>query len=218
MPSGKAAFAGELKSGLWVIMCGMFGKLDKVLIFVIAAGTVGAACSGGPAGNSAGNSANVNNANANAVAENPKPAATPSNQITEADVAKLKWLEGTWRGMDGDKPFYERIRFEGSTMIVETLTDEKVSKASDAARFELKDGEFGHTTGDQRSAASSITDDSVQFVPAAPQPGAPAKGNTFRFERQPEGKWRAVLETPAAKGKPASETTYRMEPWKAPAK
>ena len=34
--------------------------------------------------------------------------ATPRNNFTTADVAKLKWIEGTWRGMDGDKPFFER--------------------------------------------------------------------------------------------------------------
>jgi hypothetical protein len=28
---------------------------------------------------------------------------TPSNKFTAADVAKLKWIEGTWRGMDGDE-------------------------------------------------------------------------------------------------------------------
>ena len=38
--------------------------------------------------------------------------ATPSNKFTAADVAKLKWIEGTWRGMDGDKPFYERYKLE----------------------------------------------------------------------------------------------------------
>jgi hypothetical protein len=29
-----------------------------------------------------------------------------------ADVAKIKWIEGTWRGMDGDKPFYEPYKIE----------------------------------------------------------------------------------------------------------
>lgn len=201
-------------------MFGMFGKLIKLIIVLIAAGAIGTACSGGESGNAANsNQANVNTANTNTAAAEPvSPRATPSNQITAADVAKLKWLEGTWRGMDGEKPFYERIRFEGSTMIVETLTDETNSKISSTARFELKDGEFGHTVGDQRSAASSISDDAVQFVPAPPEPGARAKGNTFRFERKAEGKWSAVLEVPGTNGQPDSEKAYQMEPWKARAK
>ena len=35
----------------------------------------------------------------------PVTQSTPSKKFTAADIAKLKWIEGTWRGMDGDKPF-----------------------------------------------------------------------------------------------------------------
>jgi hypothetical protein len=212
MPAAGRKFAGAGKFELCVIMCGMFGRFNKVLVAFTIAAVLGGACSKGEGEPAAANTANSQ------TAESAKAPATPSNQITEADVAKLKWLEGTWRGMDGEKPFFERIHFEGSTMIVETLTDETASKVSETSRFELKDGEFGHTKGDQRSAASSITDNSVQFVPAAAQPAAPAKGNTFRFERQPDGTFRAVLEIPAKGGRPAGEKVYKMEPWKAPAK
>ena len=31
----------------------------------------------------------------------PAPQSTPSKKFTAADIAKLKWIEGTWRGMDG---------------------------------------------------------------------------------------------------------------------
>ena len=61
-----------------------------------------------------------------------KPAATPAKNFTTADVAKLKWIEGTWRGMDGDKPFYERYKIEENAMVVEGLADETVSKVTDS--------------------------------------------------------------------------------------
>jgi hypothetical protein len=131
---------------------------------------------------------------------------TPSKAITAADIAKLKWIEGTWRGMDGEKPFFERYRFDGTTMIVETLTDETLAKVEDTSRFELKDGEFGSTQGERRSAASSITADAVQFVPAA------GGGNDFRFERQTDGTWHAVLEWVDKEKKPQKKI-YKMEPW-----
>lgn len=186
----------------------------RLLIIIASFALVFSACS---------NSANQNTAGNQAA--NPAPAAdpgpTPSNQITEADIAKLKWLEGSWRGMDGDKPFYERIRFEGSTMIVETLEDGSLAKVTETGKFELKDGEWGHTVGSQRSAATSITDDMVQFVPAkvpgAPEGGA-VKGSMFRFERKDDGTWLAVLDVPAARGQPASQKVYKMEPWKAESK
>jgi hypothetical protein len=38
--------------------------------------------------------------------------------------------------------------------------------------------------------------------------------NRFRFERQSNGTWRAVLEWPATTDKPARQKIYIMEPWK----
>lgn len=136
----------------------------------------------------------------------PSLQAKPSKSITAADIANLKWIEGTWRGMDGDKPFFERYRFEGTTMLVETFADETLAKINDTSRFELKDGEFGSTQGERRSAASSITADAVQFIPAA------GGGNSFRFERQTDGTWNAVLEW-TGKDKKPQQKVYKMEPW-----
>lgn len=136
-----------------------------------------------------------------------KPTQTPSNKLTAADIAKLKWLQGTWKSVDDGKPFYERYRFEGTTMIVEAFDDDRLSKATDTTRFELKNGEFGHTEGDDRSAASEITDDYVQFVPAT------GKSNSFRFERQADGTWHARLEWIGPDNAPRTKT-YIMEPLK----
>jgi hypothetical protein len=151
-------------------------------------------------------------------AATPAPAATPSNKCTAADVAKLKWLEGTWRGMDGETPFYEQYRFDGTTMVVESLNEKGSVKAGDTTRFELNaNGEFGPTgkPDDRRAGASSITDSSVQFVPF---PGS--MGNSYRFEKRPDGKpgWNAVLEWPASGDKPARQKIYEMQPWTPAAK
>jgi hypothetical protein len=144
----------------------------------------------------------------NAQVAKPQPSTTPAKNFTAGDVAKLKWIEGTWRGMDGDKPFYERYKVEETALVVETLkADGSVNGAPD--RFELKNGEFGKDEGDQRSVASEITADYIQFVPAVP-----GKGNSFRFERQANNTWRAVLDWPAKADKPARQKIYIMEPWK----
>jgi hypothetical protein len=138
----------------------------------------------------------------------PVAQSTPSKNFTAADVAKLKWIEGTWRGMDGDKPFYERYKIEETAMVVETLKPDG-SVDGEPGRFELKYGELGKDEGDQRSAASEITADHIQFVPAVS-----GNGNNFRFERQSNNTWRAVLEWPAKGNKPAGQKIYIMEPWK----
>ena len=148
------------------------------------------------------------NAPQQANAETPKPTATPAPAFTAQDIAKLKWIEGTWRGMDGDKPFYERYKLEDTTLVVDTLTDGNLSKVEDTGRFELKNGEFGQGEGDTRTIASSITDNSIQFVPAVP-----GKANNFRFERQNDGTWSAILEWPATADMPPRKKSYKMEPW-----
>ena len=129
--------------------------------------------------------------------------------FTAADIAKLKWIEGTYRGTGETQPaFFERYSFDGTTMVVESFEDQTLAKITDTSRFELKDGEFGHTQGDRRSAASEITATYVQFVPVK------GGGNSFRFERQDGGSWRAVLDSPAKGDKPAKQVIYKMEPYK----
>jgi hypothetical protein len=140
--------------------------------------------------------------------QTPVAQSTPSKKFTAADVAKLKWIEGTWRGMDGDKPFYERYKIEETALVVESLKADG-SVDGEPGRFELKDGEFGKGEGDKRSVASEITADYIQFVPAVP-----GKFNNFRFERQSNNTWRAILEWPAKGDKPARQKIYIMEPWK----
>ena len=131
----------------------------------------------------------------------------PAKNVTPADIAKLKWIEGTWRGMDGEKPFFERYTIEETAMVVESLKEDG-SVDGEPARFELKDGEFGKGEGEKRSVASSITDTSVSFFPAVP-----GRGNSFEFQRQPDGTWHANLEWPAKDGQPSRHKTYNMEPW-----
>lgn len=171
-----------------------------ILLFASVVALAGSQSACGPTGNNAPAPATVS----------ATPYPTPSKSITAADVAKLKWLEGTWRGMNGQTPFYERYRLDGTSLIVENFTDGTLSKIDNTGAFELKDGEFGKTEGAIRSAASYITDDTVQFAPAEA-----GKGNYFRFERQKDGTWKAFLEWPAANGKPPRSKVYVMEPYAA---
>lgn len=124
-------------------------------------------------------------------------------KFSAAEVAKLRWLEGTWRGSGVDQaPFFERYRFENeSTLVVDSFPDEKLDRVEDSTRFELKDGHFGSSN----YAASAIDDTSVDFVPIAK-----AK-NSFRWERVSDNSWKAILEWPAEGDKPARDRIYNME-------
>ena len=125
------------------------------------------------------------------------------------DLKKLRWIEGTWRGTGGGvAPFFERYKFESeTTFAVESLEGEKLDKVIDVTRFELKAGEFGGGSEGSRYVASSIDDKSVTFVPVA------KARNSFRWERESENSWKAILSWPATDKAPAGQRTYQMERW-----
>ena len=126
-----------------------------------------------------------------------------AKKLSTADIAKLRWIEGTWRGSGVDQaPFFERYRFENeSTLAVDSFPDEKLDKVEDTSRFELKDGVFGNGN----YVASSIDNNGITFEPLAN-----AK-NSFRWERISENAWKATLKWPADGNKPARERVYNME-------
>ena len=126
-----------------------------------------------------------------------------AKKFSTADVARLRWIEGTWRGSGVDQaPFFERYRFENeSTLAVDSFPDEKLDKVEDTSRFELKDGRFGNPS----YVANLIDDNAVNFEPVAN-----AK-NSFRWERVSANAWKATLKWPADGNKPARERVYNME-------
>ena len=126
-----------------------------------------------------------------------------TKSFSTADLKKLRWIEGTWRGSGVDQgPFFERYRFENdSTLAVDSFPDEKLDKVEDTSRFQLKDGQFGNGS----YVASSIDDNGINFEPVA------NANNSFRWERVSENVWKATLKWPAKGDKPARERVYNME-------
>jgi hypothetical protein len=134
----------------------------------------------------------------------PKP-----KMLTAADLQKLRWIEGSWRGSGIDQPFfYERYRFENdTTLAVDTLENDKVT---DTTLFVLKDGEFGGGSEGSRYVATALDDNSITFEPVA------KASNSFRWQRETKDSWKAVIAWPAKNDKPAGERIYNMERWPKP--
>jgi hypothetical protein len=128
-------------------------------------------------------------------------------RLTPADLAKLRWIEGAWRGTgDIEKPFYERYHFEDeSTLVVEGFTDETLGKVTEITRFVLKDGSFGNSGEGSLWVATELGDDSVTFEPLA------RARNSFRWQRESTNTWKATLDWPAAGNNPARRRVYLME-------
>ena len=126
--------------------------------------------------------------------------------LTPADLSKLRWIEGAWKGTgDIEKPFYERYRFESdSVMLVETHDDETFSKPSDVSRFELKDGQFGSGDANSRSAAIAFDENSITFETVG------KSSNTFQFKRESPDLWTAIIKWQAKDGT-AKQRIYKME-------
>ena len=130
-----------------------------------------------------------------------------ARKFTSADIQKLRWIEGTWRGTgDVGKPFFERYRFEGNSVLaVDGFEDETLKKVTDTTRFELKEGEFGGGNEGSRWVARSIYDRSIEFGPAV------KVKNSFRWERESNDVWKATIMLPANETKPARQMVYKME-------
>jgi hypothetical protein len=130
-----------------------------------------------------------------------------TKKFTAADIQKLRWIEGSWRGTGVNQPpFFERYRFESdSVLAIDSFDDEKLTKVTDTTRYELKDGEFGGGNEGSRYVATAIDANSISFEPRV------KARNSFVWRRETKDSWTAILRWPANKDKPAGERTYNME-------
>src|SRR5688572_2473049 len=130
----------------------------------------------------------------------PKP-----KTLTAAELQKLRWIEGSWRGTGVNQPpFFERYRFENdSTLSVDHLEDESFGKVTSTSRYELKNGEFQNG----RYVATALDDNSISFEPLK------AGSNSFVWKRESKDAWTARLSWQAYGNRPAGERTYQMERW-----
>jgi hypothetical protein len=172
----------------------------------------------------------ISNSNAAAPPAANTPGGSSPAQVAQAkpfaaaDVAKLKWIEGTWRGTGEElDPFYTRYRFDGdSALVLETFEDEKLDKVADTTRFELKDGQFTGDTGSSLWTANEITDNSATFARvASDEPAEDARPNQYkqtqptalRWQNDKDGTWKVIVDWPADAKKPARQQTFVMERW-----
>jgi hypothetical protein len=151
--------------------------------------------------------------------------AQPPKSFSAADVAKLRWIEGTWRGTgENMDPRYERYTLDGDTVLVlDNFGSEKMDKPVDTLRFELKDGEFGTANTSAHWAATEITDDSatfLRFAPEKPKGEAPAghpqmadSPRSIHWQNNKDGTWKAVIDWPPKGDQPVPQTVLLMERW-----
>ena len=112
------------------------------------------------------------------------------------------------RNRDVSAPFFERYRFENATtLVVDSFFDEKLTTVEDTTRFELKDGQFGNAGEGSRWTATLIDYQGITFEPIA------IAKNSYKWQRESDNSWTAILRWPASEGKPARQRVYKMERW-----
>lgn len=136
------------------------------------------------------------------------PTVTPA-KLTAADLQKLRWIEGTWRGTGVNQPpFFERYRWESdTTLAVDSFDNEKLEKVTDTTKFELKDGEFGGGSEGARYVAVALDDKAITFGPVI------KARNFFVWKHESKDSWTAIIKPLGTPEKPAKDVIYNMERW-----
>lgn len=132
---------------------------------------------------------------------------TGKSNFTKADFEKLRWLEGTWRGVDanGQNPFFERYRFVGDGKIeTDSFSDSTLNKVDSQSSTYFENGEIIHKSGTMAWTASKLEDSLIEFAPKE------KASNSFVWKKESADVWTARLLGKDSQGKP-TETIYRME-------
>ena len=131
------------------------------------------------------------------------PVPVPERQYTAADLQKLRWLEGQWRGEGGGaSPFYERYHFASDDLLeTASFPDSAMTKPTGQGVVKLENGLLIHR-GDDGSTwvATKLDERTIHFAPKE------KARNTFAWERESADVWRARLNVGQS-----NERVYRME-------
>lgn len=93
--------------------------------------------------------------------------AQPRTAFGPPDLAKVKWLEGSWAGTaDGESSIYQRFKFvDDSTVEITYYRDDKFGQPTGSGRLYLSVGRIYHTFGSNRWVATRIGDQGLYLVP-----------------------------------------------------
>lgn len=138
-----------------------------------------------------------------AIAQSPSEA-----NITPAAFARLKWLDGKWRGVgtSGTRqaPFYERYRFvDDSTLVFGSYADSTFTRVSGTGRHEARRGRLTNVGQGPRWIAVRLDEVTVVFAPLE------RAENWLTWRRESTDQWTAILEWKTAEGT-ERRLDYRM--------
>jgi hypothetical protein len=112
----------------------------------------------------------------------------PKTPFAAGDLAKLRWLEGTWKATAPNEPtHYERYKFTSdSTIDITYYTDSTFARESGTGRVYLSVGRIYHTFGPGRWGATTLDSAGVYFIPQV------NANNTFSWNPSSADSWTAT--------------------------
>ncbi len=128
----------------------------------------------------------------------------PTTPISPADFAKLRWMEGSWKGTAaGETPIIERVHFANdSTIDVAFFADSLSGRQTGTAKVNLSVGRVYYTLGPGRWGATRVDANGAYFVPQV------NAHNTYSWVYQSNDAWTSTMRTGV--GGKDRITTYQM--------
>lgn len=123
-----------------------------------------------------------------------EPVTAGSVSYKKADLQKIKWIAGKWKGMDDDKPFYEIYEFINDSTI--KITNYELKEDSNDSTNSYIDNLFWqdglYFLGANKDWATGLIEDSVIQL----QPNSDRIHNDITWQLKTDGSWDAVLTSP----------------------
>jgi hypothetical protein len=115
----------------------------------------------------------------------------PTTPFAAVDLAKLKWLEGSWAATSPDEsPFYARYHVANdSTINITYYRDSSFAQPSGSGRIYLTVGRIYHTFGSGQWGATNVDSTGAYFIPQV------NAHNTFAWTYQSPDAWTLTQRT-----------------------
>jgi hypothetical protein len=119
-------------------------------------------------------------------------AARPAAAVHAEDFARIRWIEGTWRGTGGGiDPFFERYGLvDDSTLARYTFSDSTLATISDSTRIGLRGGKVLDPIEDPDWQVTAFDSTSWRFEHLRDP------GRAFTWRSETPSTWTAHLESP----------------------
>ena len=114
---------------------------------------------------------------------------TETVAYTQQDLKRIGWIEGNWKGMDNNTPFYEIYKFVNDSTLETTSYnwDGKDSSQSSTTLLQWKENKY--YLGDMMNwEVKEISDSSIYMIPNK-------ANNDIRWRFVDQNNWDAILNT-----------------------